>query len=108
MVATALSMVLMYIVVGLIYLARAGSGTAFAAFADDSGAGAATSVGNYLMKGVTEGLSFGVAVAVIPSASARSWRTSSRRSRASPNAWCPAPSRHWTRPSSSPTPRTPC
>ena len=65
MVATALSMVLMYLTVGLIYLAKAGSGTAFQAFADDSGAGAATSVGNYLMKGVTEGLSFGVAVAVI-------------------------------------------
>jgi len=65
MVATALSMVLMYTAVGLIYLAKAGGATAFGAFADDSGAGAATSVGNYLMKGVTEGLSFGVAVAVI-------------------------------------------
>ena len=65
MVATALSMVLMYLTVSLIYLAKVGSGTAFAAYADDSGAGAATSVGNFLMKGVTEGLSFGVAVAVI-------------------------------------------
>lgn len=65
MVATALSMVLMYLVVGLIYLGRAGSETAFAAFADDSGAGAATDVGNYLMMGVTQGLGFGVAVAVI-------------------------------------------
>ncbi|MGI9123692.1 MAG: PTS ascorbate transporter subunit IIC [Mycobacterium sp.] len=65
MVATALSMVLMYLVVGLIYLAKVGSGTAFNAFADDSGAGAARSVGNYLMMGVTQGLSFGVAVAVI-------------------------------------------
>lgn len=65
MVATALSMVLMYLAVSLIYLARAGQDTAFAAFADDTGAGAAADVGNYLMKGVTEGLSFGVAVAVI-------------------------------------------
>lgn len=65
MVATALSMVLMYLVVSLIYLNTAGRETAFAAFADDTGAGAAVDVGNYLMKGVTEGLSFGVAVAVI-------------------------------------------
>ena len=65
MVATALSMVLMYFAVSLIYLARTGRDTAFAAYADDTGAGAATDVGNFLMKGVTEGLSFGVAVAVI-------------------------------------------
>jgi PTS system ascorbate-specific IIC component len=65
MVATALSMVLMYFAVSLIYLARTGRDTAFAAYADDTGAGAASDVGNFLMKGVTEGLSFGVAVAVI-------------------------------------------
>ncbi|ANI42847.1 PTS ascorbate transporter subunit IIC [Mycolicibacterium vaccae] len=65
MVATALSMVLMYLVVSLLYLARAGQETAFAAYADDTGAGAAVDVGNFLMRGVTEGLSFGVAVAVI-------------------------------------------
>lgn len=65
MVATALSMVLMYFAVSLIYLARTGRDTAFAAYADDTGAGAATDVGNFLMKGVTEGLGFGVAVAVI-------------------------------------------
>ncbi|WP_370331332.1 PTS ascorbate transporter subunit IIC [Mycolicibacterium hippocampi] len=65
MVATALSMVLMYVIVSLVYLARAGQDTAFEAFADDDGAGAATGVGNYLMMGVTQGLSFGVAVAVI-------------------------------------------
>ncbi len=65
MVATALSMVLMYLAVSLIYLAKAGGDTAFAAFADDSGSGAATGVGNYLMMGVTQGLGFGVAVAVI-------------------------------------------
>lgn len=65
MVATALSMVLMYLVLSLIYLANAGQDTAFAAFADETGAGAATDVGNYLMMGVTQGLGFGVAVAVI-------------------------------------------
>jgi PTS system ascorbate-specific IIC component len=65
MVATALSMVLMYLAVSLLYLARAGQETAFAAYADDTGAGAAVDVGNFLMMGVTEGLSFGVSVAVI-------------------------------------------
>ncbi|CAJ1584983.1 PTS ascorbate transporter subunit IIC [[Mycobacterium] wendilense] len=65
MVTTALSMVLIYLAVSLIYLTREGQDTAFAAFADDTGAGAATDVGNYLMMGVTEGLGFGVAVAVI-------------------------------------------
>ncbi|WNG87579.1 PTS ascorbate transporter subunit IIC [Mycobacterium sp. ITM-2016-00317] len=65
MVATALSMVLMYLAVSLLYLARAGQETAFAAYADDTGAGAAVDVGNFLMRGVTEGLSFGVSVAVI-------------------------------------------
>ncbi len=65
MVATALSMVLMYLAVSVIYLVKAGQQTAFAAFADDTGAGAAENLGNFLMKGVTEGLGFGVAVAVI-------------------------------------------
>ncbi|MFA5711498.1 PTS ascorbate transporter subunit IIC [Mycolicibacterium sp.] len=65
MVTTALSMVLIYLAVSLVYLSRVGQDTAFAAFADDTGAGAATGVGNYLMMGVTEGLGFGVAVAVI-------------------------------------------
>lgn len=65
MVATALSMVLMYLAVSLIYLGKAGEQTAFQAFADDTGAGAATGIGNYLMMGVTQGLGFGVAVAVI-------------------------------------------
>lgn len=59
MVATALSMVLMYIVVALIALARVGQDTAFEAF------GGAENVGNFLMMGVTQGLQFGVAVAVI-------------------------------------------
>ena len=65
MVATALSMVLMYLAVSLIYLSQVGRDIAFTAYADETGAGAAQNVGNFLMKGVTEGLSFGVAVAVI-------------------------------------------
>ncbi|MGP5376657.1 PTS ascorbate transporter subunit IIC [Brachybacterium alimentarium] len=60
MVATALSMVLMYLVVAVVYLLRAGQGTAFDAFE-----GGATDVGNYLMQSVTQGLQFGIAVAVI-------------------------------------------
>lgn len=60
MVATALSMVLMYIVLAIGLLARAGTQTAFQAFPDG-----ATNVGNYLMQAVTYGLQFGVAVAVI-------------------------------------------
>ncbi len=60
MVATALSMVLMYVVVALVYLARAGQETAFTAFDTP-----ASNVGNYLMTSVTQGLQFGIAVAVI-------------------------------------------
>jgi PTS system ascorbate-specific IIC component len=60
MVATALSMVLMYVVLGLLFLARRGQEEAFSAFE-----GGATGVGNYLMQSVTQGLQFGVAVAVI-------------------------------------------
>ncbi|MDO5661416.1 MAG: PTS ascorbate transporter subunit IIC [Brachybacterium sp.] len=60
MVATALSMVLMYLVIAVVYLARAGQETAFQAFE-----GGATDVGNYLMLAVTQGLQFGIAVAVI-------------------------------------------
>src|SRR5690625_6794843 len=60
MVATALSMVLMYLVVAVIYLARAGQETAFEAFEEG-----ASDVGNYLMQSVTQGLQFGIAVAVI-------------------------------------------
>lgn len=65
MVATALSMVLMYLIVAILYLVRAGSETAFTAFAAADGSGAAVDVGNYLMKSVTQGLQFGIAVAVI-------------------------------------------
>ena len=60
MVATALSMVLMYLVLAVLFLIRAGQDEAFTAFEDG-----ATDVGNYLMQGVTQGLQFGVAVAVI-------------------------------------------
>ena len=60
MVATALSMVLMYLVLAVLFLIRAGQDEAFTAFGDG-----ATDVGNYLMQAVTQGLQFGVAVAVI-------------------------------------------
>lgn len=60
MVATALSMVVMYVIVAILYFTRAGSETAFQAFE-----GGATDVGNYLMQAVTQGLQFGIAVAVI-------------------------------------------
>ncbi|GAA1482130.1 PTS ascorbate transporter subunit IIC [Gordonia sinesedis] len=65
MVATALSMVLMYVVVSIVYVAREGSDVAFQAYAAEDGSGAATGMGNFIMSGVTQGLSFGVAVAVI-------------------------------------------
>lgn len=64
MVATALSMVLIYVIMALAYLAKAGRATAFKAFAAN-GAGAATDVGNYVMQSVMQGLQFGIAVAVI-------------------------------------------
>ncbi|GAA3953944.1 PTS ascorbate transporter subunit IIC [Gordonia caeni] len=65
MVATALSMVLMYLIVSLIYVGRVGSTEAYLAYADADGMGGSTGMGNFLMSGVTMGLSFGVAVAVI-------------------------------------------
>ena len=60
MVATALSMVIMYVVLAITYIAREGQDEAFTAFPNG-----ATGVGNYLMQSVTQGLAFGVAVAVI-------------------------------------------
>jgi PTS system ascorbate-specific IIC component len=60
MVATALSMVLMYLVLAVLYVVRSGQDEAFTAFDDG-----ATDLGNYLMQAVTQGLQFGVAVAVI-------------------------------------------
>jgi PTS system ascorbate-specific IIC component len=64
MVATALSMVVVYLVMSLLFLARAGRDTAFAAFTAATGH-AATGVGDYLMQSLMEGLRFGIAVAVI-------------------------------------------
>jgi PTS system ascorbate-specific IIC component len=60
MVATALSMALMYVVLAVLFLVRAGAEEAFTAFE-----GGATGVGNYVMMSITQGLQFGVAVAVI-------------------------------------------
>ncbi|MFE6687309.1 PTS ascorbate transporter subunit IIC [Streptomyces sp. NPDC057743] len=66
MVATALSMALIYVVMALVYLANAGRSTAFKAFAAAAGGeGAARDLGNYLMQSVMQGLQFGIAVAVI-------------------------------------------
>ncbi|MGJ9424356.1 PTS ascorbate transporter subunit IIC [Nesterenkonia halotolerans] len=59
MVATALSMVIMYVVVALIFFAREGE-AAYEAFD-----GGAENPGNFIMLSVTQGLQFGIAVAVI-------------------------------------------
>ncbi|MEU8912818.1 PTS ascorbate transporter subunit IIC [Streptomyces nigrescens] len=64
MVATALSMVLIHVIMSLVYLAEAGRATAFKAFAAEGGS-AATDLGNYVMQSVMQGLKFGIAVAVI-------------------------------------------
>lgn len=64
MVATALSMVLLYLVLAVVELAREGKGAAFKAFAAGGGA-PASDVGNYLMNSLMQGLQFGIAVAVI-------------------------------------------
>ncbi|GHA39672.1 PTS ascorbate transporter subunit IIC [Streptomyces spiroverticillatus] len=62
MVATALSMVLIYMIMAVVFLVKVGQDVAFKAFGDGA---AATDVGNYLMKSVMQGLQFGIAVAVI-------------------------------------------
>lgn len=59
MVATALSMVLMYVVIALIFFAREGE-AAYEAFE-----GGAENPGNFVMQALTQGLQFGIAVAVI-------------------------------------------
>lgn len=59
MVATALSMVLMYVVIALIFFAREGE-AAYAAFE-----GGAENPGNFVMQALTQGLQFGIAVAII-------------------------------------------
>ncbi|MEU2721134.1 PTS ascorbate transporter subunit IIC [Streptomyces smyrnaeus] len=64
MVATALSMLLIYMIMAILHVVEAGRATAFKAFAADSGE-AATGLGNYLMQAVMQGLQFGIAVAVI-------------------------------------------
>ncbi|MDI3417359.1 PTS ascorbate transporter subunit IIC [Streptomyces luteolus] len=64
MVATALSMLLLYLIMAIVFLVKVGEETAFKAFAGDGGT-AATDVGNYLMQSVMQGLQFGIAVAVI-------------------------------------------
>ncbi|GAA0444366.1 PTS ascorbate transporter subunit IIC [Streptomyces olivaceiscleroticus] len=64
MVATALSMVLIYVILAILFLAEAGRETAFKAFGSAGGA-TATGVGNYLMQSVMQGLQFGIAVAII-------------------------------------------
>lgn len=64
MVATALSMLLIYLIMAVFYVIKAGQDTAFKAFAADNGA-AATDLGNYLMQAVMQGLQFGISVAII-------------------------------------------
>ncbi|MEU7645065.1 PTS ascorbate transporter subunit IIC [Streptomyces huasconensis] len=64
MVATALSMVLIHVIVSLVFLAKAGKETAFKAFGENGAAGA-SGVGDYVMQSVMQGLQFGIAVAVI-------------------------------------------
>ncbi|GHJ42389.1 PTS ascorbate transporter subunit IIC [Streptomyces sp. TS71-3] len=64
MVATALSMVVLYVVMALVDLGKVGETKAFKAFAVGGGT-AADGVGNYVMQAVMQGLEFGVSVAVI-------------------------------------------
>ncbi|WP_055552217.1 PTS ascorbate transporter subunit IIC [Streptomyces sp. NBRC 110028] len=64
MVATALSMLIIYVVMAVLFLLKTGQKTAFKAFATGTGT-AATDTGNYVMQSVMQGLQFGIAVAVI-------------------------------------------
>ncbi|MFE7119292.1 PTS ascorbate transporter subunit IIC [Streptomyces sp. NPDC057654] len=64
MVATALSMVVIYVLIAVGYLVKAGREAAFKAFAAEGGT-AAGGVGDYVMQAVMQGLEFGIAVAVI-------------------------------------------
>lgn len=64
MVATALSMVLIYLIMSLVFLGKVGKEAAFKAFAADGGT-PAPDVGAYVMQSVMQGLQFGIAVAVI-------------------------------------------
>ncbi|MBM7825817.1 PTS system ascorbate-specific IIC component [Arcanobacterium pluranimalium] len=62
MVATALSMVLFYAVFSVWYLLKVGNETAFAVFDPKS---PAADTGAYIMKALTNGLQFGIGVAII-------------------------------------------
>ncbi|GGX76043.1 PTS ascorbate transporter subunit IIC [Streptomyces fructofermentans] len=64
MVATALSMVLIYLVMSLLFLGKVGESEAFKAFAGADGT-PATDAGDYIMESVMQGLQFGIGVAVI-------------------------------------------
>ncbi|WP_181768418.1 PTS ascorbate transporter subunit IIC, partial [Streptomyces albidus (ex Kaewkla and Franco 2022)] len=64
MVATALSMLLIYVVLAVVHLVKSGEKAAFKAFTAGGGE-VATDVGNYLMSAVMQGLQFGISVAVI-------------------------------------------
>ncbi|RCG23075.1 PTS ascorbate transporter subunit IIC [Streptomyces diacarni] len=64
MVATALSMLLIYVTMAVVYVVEAGRHTAFQAFATGGGA-PAEDLGDYLMRSVMQGLQFGISVAVI-------------------------------------------
>lgn len=64
MVATALSMLVIYLVMAVVHLVKAGEKAAFEAFAAGGGE-AAADVGDYLMNAVMQGLQFGISVAVI-------------------------------------------
>ncbi|MDA2807820.1 PTS ascorbate transporter subunit IIC [Nocardiopsis suaedae] len=63
MVATALSMVVIYVAVALLYWARQGTGAALEMFPPTEGV--EPTVGHFLMASVMQGLQFGIGVAVI-------------------------------------------
>ncbi|MBV2365637.1 PTS ascorbate transporter subunit IIC [Streptomonospora nanhaiensis] len=63
MVATALSMVLIYLVVALVYWARQGTAAALDMF--EPAQGLDPTIGHFLMQSVMQGLQFGIGVAVI-------------------------------------------
>ncbi|MFC3995379.1 PTS ascorbate transporter subunit IIC [Nocardiopsis sediminis] len=63
MVATALSMVLIYLAVALLFWAREGTGAALGMFPPADGV--APTIGHFLMQSAMQGLQFGIGVAVI-------------------------------------------
>jgi PTS system ascorbate-specific IIC component len=64
MVATALSMLLIYVVMAVVHLVKSGEKAAFKAFTAGGGEVAADA-GDYVMSAVMQGLQFGISVAVI-------------------------------------------